>query len=119
MEVKNFVGGKTQPKKEEMRDMTWIEYIKIHLHNLYYKYQAPWIPQFLNFLNNKNINISEKKYCSNAFYYEYQLLTLSQTIIPEIEKFQKYQIIFINLLNKKEKPNQNIILLEQNLIKSI
>ena len=89
LEVKNFVGGKTQPKKEEMRDMTWIEYIKIHLHNLYYKYQAPWIPQFLNFLNNKNINISEKKYCSNAFYYEYQLLTLSQSIIPEIEKISK------------------------------
>ena len=89
LEVKNFVGGKTKPNKEEMRDMTWIEYIKIHLHNLYYKYQAPWIPQFLNFLNNKNINISEKKYCSNAFYYEYQLLTLSQTIIQEIEKISK------------------------------
>ena len=89
LELKNFVGGKILPEKNEIRDMKWIEYLNTHLNNLYNKYPAPWILQFLNFLNNKNIHISEKKYCSNIFYYEYQLVTLPQSIISEIENISK------------------------------
>ena len=89
LEVKTFIGGKIEPKKDEIKDMNWIEYINIHLTNLYHKYQVPWITQFLHFINNKNIHISENKYCSNIFYCEYQLFTMPKKLISENDKFSK------------------------------
>ena len=54
LEEKKFIGGKKIPRREEIRDMNWIEYLNIHLKNLYNKYNVFCITRVLSFINSKN-----------------------------------------------------------------
>ena len=89
LEEKKFIGGRKIPKKEEIRDMSWIEYLNIHLKNLYNKYKVFWITRLLYFINSKNLGIYENKYFSDIFYYEYQLITMPKSLISENDKISK------------------------------
>ena len=89
LEEKKFIGGKKIPRREEIRDMNWIEYLNIHLKNLYNKYNVFWITQFLSFINSKNIGIYENKYFSDIFYSEYQLNTIPKSLISENDKISR------------------------------
>ena len=88
-EIKSFSEGKKPADKNEIKDIDWIEYLNIYLNRLYGNYKASWIPQFLDLINNKNILISENKYYSDIFFYEYELFTLPDKIITENEKISK------------------------------
>ena len=88
-EIKSFSEGKKPADKNEIKDIDWIEYLNIYLNRLYDNYKASWIPQFLDLINNKNILITENKYYSDIFFYEYELFTLPDKIITENEKISK------------------------------
>ena len=83
LELKTFHGPKILPKKDELKDINWIEYLNIHLPQLYNKYQAFWVRQLLKYINNNNILIYENKFFSNIFYHEYQLFTIPKSISKE------------------------------------
>ena len=86
LEFKSFSKFIIKQDPKQARDITWIEYLTIHLNNLYKKYKASWISEFLYFINNKNIAIYENKHFSNFFFFEYKLLTIPKSLKSENEK---------------------------------
>ena len=89
LEFKSFSKFIIKQDPKQARDITWIEYLTIHLNNLYKKYKASWISEFLYFINNKNIAIYENKHFSNFFFFEYKLLTIPKSLTSENEKISE------------------------------
>ena len=50
LEVKTFKNGIQKPEKNEIRDITWIDYLIIHINNLKNKYYSSWAIDLLNIL---------------------------------------------------------------------
>ena len=88
LEFKSFVGGVKNPDMNQIRDITWKEYLIIHTNNLKVKYHASWAINLLEFLKGKNLIISENKYFSDFFYHEYRIKTMPNIINSINEKIE-------------------------------
>ena len=75
LQIKPFIGGARNPDKKKVKDITWNQYLFIHINKLKEKYHAPWTDTLLNILKGKNIILKENKYFSDIFYKEYQIKT--------------------------------------------
>ena len=75
LQIKPFIGGARNPDKKKVKDITWNQYLFIHINKLKEKYHAPWTDLLLNILKGKNIILKENKYFSDIFYKEYQIKT--------------------------------------------
>ena len=75
LQIKPFIGGARNPDKKKVKDITWNQYLFIHINKLKEKYHAPWTDPLLNILKGKNIILKENKYFSDIFYKEYQIKT--------------------------------------------
>ena len=93
LEVKTFKNGIQKPEKNEIRDITWIEYLIIHINNLKNKYYSSWAIDLLNILERKNITISENKFFSEFFYHEYEIKTMPRIANCQNEKMEENPII--------------------------
>jgi hypothetical protein len=89
-EIKSFVFGTRKEEKINVRDMTYIEYLIIHINSLHEKYHhPPWTNELLIQLKKQKINNPENKYFSDFFYNEYQIKTMPRIINEENEKIEK------------------------------
>ena len=75
LQIKPFIGVARNPDKKKVKDITWNQYLFIHINKLKEKYHAPWTDPLLNILKGKNIILKENKYFSDIFYKEYQIKT--------------------------------------------
>jgi hypothetical protein len=89
-EIKSFVFGTRKEEKINVRDMTYIEYLIIHINSLHEKYHhPPWTNELLIQLKKQKINNPENKYFSDFFYNEYQIKTMPRILNEENEKIEK------------------------------
>ena len=88
LEFKSFIGGVKNPDMNQIRDITWKEYLIIHINNLKDKYHASWAINLLVFLKGKNLMLSENKYFSDFFYNEYRIKTMPNIINSINEKIE-------------------------------
>ena len=88
-EIKSFVYGTRKEEKINIRDMTYIEYLIIHINLLHDKYHPPWTNELLLQLKRQKINNPENKYFSDFFYNEYQIKTMPRIINEENENIEK------------------------------
>jgi len=88
LEFKSFVSGVKNPDMAQIRDITWKEYLNIHINKLKDKYHASWAINLLEFLKGKNIMLSENKYFSDFFYHEFKIKTMPNIINSINEKIE-------------------------------
>lgn len=86
LQIKPFIGGARNPDKKNVKDISWNQYLFIHIYKLKDKYHAPWTDNLLNILKGKNIIFEENKYFSDIFFQEYQIKTSPKIINSQIEK---------------------------------
>ena len=88
LEFKSFVSGVKNPDMDQIRDITWKEYLNIHINKLKDKYHSSWAINLLEFLKGKNIMLSENKYFSDFFYHEFKIKTMPNIINSINEKIE-------------------------------
>ena len=88
LELKSFISGTKKPDRSKVRDITWAEYLIIHINNIKDKYHATWTNDLLKVLKEKNILIPENKYFSDFFFHEHQIKTIPKLIISENDKIE-------------------------------
>ena len=88
LEFKSFVSGVKNPDMAQIRDITWKEYLNIHINKLKDKYHSSWAINLLEFLKGKNIMLSENKYFSDFFYHEFKIKTMPNIINSINEKIE-------------------------------
>ena len=92
LELKSFISGTKKPDKKKIRDMTWVEYLIIHINNIKDKYHATWTNDLLKILKEKNILIPENKYFSDFFFHEHQIKTIPKLVISENDKIENNKV---------------------------
>ena len=88
LEFKSFVSGVKNPDMDQIRDITWKEYLNIHINKLKDKYHSSWAINLLEFLKGKNIMLSENKYFSDFFYHEFKIKTMPNIVNSINEKIE-------------------------------
>ena len=89
LEFKSFITGTKKPDKKKIRDMTWVEYLIIHINIIKDKYHATWTNDLLKILKEKSILIPENKYFSDFFFHEHLIKTIPKIVISENDKIEK------------------------------